>query len=389
MKHHLSRNMLTGLIVRFFASILTTCPDSVDEVLLESNGDWHTEDGKYGSASWKAANPNGPPASARLLAGSNRPSRTATPEVKVKLDSPAIGGSSNLANGEPSTPAAPAATAAAIDVVELSDSDDDDDDVVKVPMKRTETLDRRSESTMHLQSTSSVAPSDPPDLTTGPGASEADAIAIDDSDDDDIHIPLATNAKRPSSGEDVALFDRQPRPYSGAGTPVQTDQNGKRSRESPESHDPYSDKRRRPNSANGNQPQASASRPSRPEPPRDDSLSDLDWSPLMSSHTPSSGPSGPSSDPRSSGSRRHEPLPAIVPRPGEEVDDDMIVCQPLRRTSQRSHEDRPYYESASSPGQSYRQAMPTANHSNGLGRYQSNLPPPRSQIAPHSSYSKP
>ena len=40
--------------------ILQTVPDSVDEVVIEANGDWHTEDGKFGIASWLAQNATEP-----------------------------------------------------------------------------------------------------------------------------------------------------------------------------------------------------------------------------------------------------------------------------------------------------------------------------------------
>lgn len=40
----------------YFLSILNAVPDSYDEVVLESNGDWHTADAKFGSEEWMAAN---------------------------------------------------------------------------------------------------------------------------------------------------------------------------------------------------------------------------------------------------------------------------------------------------------------------------------------------
>jgi E3 SUMO-protein ligase PIAS1 len=35
---------------RFFAEILKTTPDSVDDVLVEADGEWSTSDGMYSSA---------------------------------------------------------------------------------------------------------------------------------------------------------------------------------------------------------------------------------------------------------------------------------------------------------------------------------------------------
>ncbi|KAJ9091575.1 hypothetical protein QFC19_009031 [Naganishia cerealis] len=40
------------LKIPYFQSILAVCPDSVDEVIIEPDGEWHTEDGKYGSSGW-------------------------------------------------------------------------------------------------------------------------------------------------------------------------------------------------------------------------------------------------------------------------------------------------------------------------------------------------
>lgn len=43
------------LFVRYFDEILKRCPDSVEDVTVESDGQWHTADGKYGSEGWKAS----------------------------------------------------------------------------------------------------------------------------------------------------------------------------------------------------------------------------------------------------------------------------------------------------------------------------------------------
>ncbi|KAI9065812.1 hypothetical protein FKP32DRAFT_1646795 [Trametes sanguinea] len=41
----------------YFDDILKNTPDSVEDVIVESDGQWHTEDNKYGSAEWLAAHP--------------------------------------------------------------------------------------------------------------------------------------------------------------------------------------------------------------------------------------------------------------------------------------------------------------------------------------------
>lgn len=365
---------------RFFASILSTCPDSVDEVLLESNGDWHTEDGKYGSASWKAANPNVPPPSARLLAGSNQPSRTATPEVRVKVDSPAVGGASAPANGGSSTPA-PAPAAGPIEIFELSDSDDDD---VHVPLKRAASVHRRSESALDALTSSVPPPSATPDPISG--KDEEHAIEIDDSDDDDEVVPMSTNAKRPTSENDSGT--------NGTTRDNRDDQNGKRARETSPSRDQGIYKRTRTDTH-----QALPELPPFLSPWESHSpIARFDWSPLNESVPPRSA--GPSSDPQSSGGLRSVPLPSMASssRPTQ-PDNDTIHVKPYRP----AHHSRPSnvatgsngYGSYARPddvGQEARYKLPSAHGtypplSNGHAK--TAVVPSKPQLPPSSSYSKP
>ncbi|KAH7925216.1 hypothetical protein BV22DRAFT_1034323 [Leucogyrophana mollusca] len=45
------------IIDGYFDQILKDTPDSVEDVMVEADGQWHTLDNKYGSAAWKAAHP--------------------------------------------------------------------------------------------------------------------------------------------------------------------------------------------------------------------------------------------------------------------------------------------------------------------------------------------
>ncbi|KAG8734738.1 SUMO ligase siz1 [Ceratobasidium sp. 414] len=45
---------------RYVKNILKRTPDTVDKVLIEPDGKWHTEDGKYGSAGWATSSPGIP-----------------------------------------------------------------------------------------------------------------------------------------------------------------------------------------------------------------------------------------------------------------------------------------------------------------------------------------
>ncbi|KAI8990516.1 PINIT domain-containing protein [Trametes punicea] len=46
------------IIDGYFDDILKSTPESVEDVIVEADGQWHTEDNKYGSAEWLAAHPS-------------------------------------------------------------------------------------------------------------------------------------------------------------------------------------------------------------------------------------------------------------------------------------------------------------------------------------------
>ncbi|KAJ3563440.1 hypothetical protein NP233_g8938 [Leucocoprinus birnbaumii] len=49
------------IIDGYFDGILKALPESIEDVIVEADGEWHTHDNKYGSATWKAGNPFRPP----------------------------------------------------------------------------------------------------------------------------------------------------------------------------------------------------------------------------------------------------------------------------------------------------------------------------------------
>lgn len=51
---------------RYFDDILKQTPDSVEDVIVEADGEWHTEDNKFASPVWKASHP-APPAKPLLV----------------------------------------------------------------------------------------------------------------------------------------------------------------------------------------------------------------------------------------------------------------------------------------------------------------------------------
>jgi E3 SUMO-protein ligase PIAS1 len=44
----------------YFDDILLKCPESVEDVIVEADGQWHTSDNKFGSADWIATHPSKP-----------------------------------------------------------------------------------------------------------------------------------------------------------------------------------------------------------------------------------------------------------------------------------------------------------------------------------------
>ncbi|KIJ38482.1 hypothetical protein M422DRAFT_124404, partial [Sphaerobolus stellatus SS14] len=96
-----SLNVEELFIDGYFDRILKDTPDSVEDVMVEADGEWHTSDNKYASGGWRSVHPftNG-------VASFNR----ASPR-KEKKDTP---------RGSPK--------AASQEVITLVDSDDEDDE---------------------------------------------------------------------------------------------------------------------------------------------------------------------------------------------------------------------------------------------------------------------
>ncbi|EKC97918.1 chromosome condensation-related protein [Trichosporon asahii var. asahii CBS 8904] len=141
----------------YFLSILNAVPDSYDEVVLESNGDWHTADEKYGGAEWMAANGGAPPPAVATPIVEEKPvikrSRSASSDpadrskrraIEILSDSddePAPKAVNGHANGAVSVSAAATPTSArstappqsAVIDLTLSDSDDDDEPAPHFP----------------------------------------------------------------------------------------------------------------------------------------------------------------------------------------------------------------------------------------------------------------
>ncbi|KAK4689486.1 hypothetical protein P7C73_g627, partial [Tremellales sp. Uapishka_1] len=133
------------LQISYFLDILKACPETVDEVVIEPKGDWHTEDNKFGSTSWLAQHPS--------AASPSKPSAVPTP--RESSESPDTKGKRK-----------------AIEILSSSDDDDDDDvPLSKVPHR----------STSSRQASIPSRPTVPLKIT----ASRAVIDLTEDSEDDD------------------------------------------------------------------------------------------------------------------------------------------------------------------------------------------------------------
>lgn len=97
---------------RFFLDILNTVNEDEEEVLLEEEGEWHTEDGKFGSASWMAKHPPALPTNPN--GGAQMPTPAATESTETRRDA------SQLRSESPDTKGKRKA-------IEILSSDDEDE----------------------------------------------------------------------------------------------------------------------------------------------------------------------------------------------------------------------------------------------------------------------
>jgi len=80
----------------YFDEILQQTPESVEDVMVEADGQWHTSDNKYGSADWKAAHP--PPTK------SSSPTKSLPPLKQSPPCPPVVPNDSGQLNGKGKAP---------------------------------------------------------------------------------------------------------------------------------------------------------------------------------------------------------------------------------------------------------------------------------------------
>lgn len=103
---------------RYFDEILKQSPESVEDIIVEADGEWHTSDNQYGSSTWKVTHPV---ASASTLVTS----RSSSSAVQASISSPP-----KPVNGQPNGKAKAKVKANDNEIFVL-DSDDEDEGQVK------------------------------------------------------------------------------------------------------------------------------------------------------------------------------------------------------------------------------------------------------------------
>lgn len=184
---------------RYFDEILKNTHEDVEDVIVEADGQWHTSDNKYGSASWKATHPPVKPPSPvksasppkrrsisptkHVTNGTNGQSRLSTAEIVI-LDSDDEDEGRVKRELSPSTEPAPSANSSftstlpprsqtqETDVIDLTLDSDEDDDSDEESMSELPLAKKRKVGTEN----DVLSPTEPiwkKSRTDGPGASSS------------------------------------------------------------------------------------------------------------------------------------------------------------------------------------------------------------------------
>ncbi|GJJ13896.1 hypothetical protein Clacol_008153 [Clathrus columnatus] len=144
---------LTFLFLSYFDHILKASPDSVEDVIVEADGEWHTSDNKYASEGWRKSHP---------LPDVSTPSTSKSETPKTRESLPISSTQETKRSPPPQQ------------VIDLSDSDDDQVKRELSPIGITKTLSSSSGSqNMRIPSTR-ASTTDVIDLTNDPDSSDTE-----------------------------------------------------------------------------------------------------------------------------------------------------------------------------------------------------------------------
>ncbi|KAJ9099777.1 hypothetical protein QFC21_003775 [Naganishia friedmannii] len=183
----------------YFQTILAMCPDSVDEVIIEPDGEWHTEDQKYASPGWRQAQKSESMAATAGASKANTP-LDEKPQFDLDDESTTNGTTSNKA-GKSAENGRTGGSARMQEVVALDDSSDDEPirriaprTIYSAPSsesrarEETSSVDRLLDTALYSRSADSAGQSDgttAAKTTTRASEPVIDLTSTDDEDDED------------------------------------------------------------------------------------------------------------------------------------------------------------------------------------------------------------
>jgi len=161
----------------YFDEIVKSTPEEVEEVIVEPDGEWHSEDNAYGSPGWKAARvtaglPLGPPPKER----SPTPVKPSIAELEKRRSLPT--------NAE----------------IVILDSDDEDDDRVKRELSPSYDRDGTGKNRLRVNGSHASTSSAPPRSQTG----ESDVIDLTLDSEDEAPQPPPTRKRRAEDVESLS-----------------------------------------------------------------------------------------------------------------------------------------------------------------------------------------
>lgn len=160
----------------YFDEILQATPESVEDVMVEADGQWHTVDNKYGSADWKAAHP--------LPEKLSSPSKSLPPPKQSPSCPPADAKDTGQSNGKGKAPS---------HEIFVLDSDDDED----------EGRVKRELSPSYASSANQSFEGTLPPMSQSLSRADTSVIdlTLDESDEDDEPLPTVYGKRRAADAE--------------------------------------------------------------------------------------------------------------------------------------------------------------------------------------------
>jgi E3 SUMO-protein ligase PIAS1 len=165
---HLFKNLTSRS--RYFDSILKAAPDSVEDVVVESNGEWHTADNKYGSSTWKAQH----------LPASNSSGRPLTPHKSLLPKTPPRSPQKTMSAGDDKSH-----ISRNVEILVLDDSDGEED---RVKRELSPSFGSGSSISQTLNQSGVSVPQSQAD--------EVIDLTLDSSDDEDIPVSKSLGKRK-------------------------------------------------------------------------------------------------------------------------------------------------------------------------------------------------